>query len=111
VRTGAKVERRRFDALDRAFDALEAGIAELAGSAAQQPPPVRLRRFAPEDQVVARVELSGPERHLARTHAGVDVRGDGRTEAYLGRVRRRPVEPTREEDAIGALRRALSFSG
>jgi tryptophan synthase beta subunit len=68
-----------------------------------------LRRYAPEDQVVARVELSGPERRLARIHAGVDVRGDGRTEAYLGRVRRKPVEPVGDEDAMSALRRTLSF--
>ena len=71
---------------------------------------MRLQRYAPEDQVVARVELSGPQRHLAKTHAGVDVRGDGSMEAYLGRVRRTPLEPQTGEDAISALRRALSFS-
>jgi len=56
---------------------------------------------------VARVELAGPERRLAGTHAGVDIRGDGSTEAYLGRVRRRSLEPSAGEDAVAALHRAL----
>jgi hypothetical protein len=66
-----------------------------------------LRRYAPEEQVVARVELAGPERRLARTHGGVDVRGDGSTEAYLGRVKRRSLDRADGEDALAALRRAL----
>ena len=86
---------------------LAARVEELAETARRSPAQTRLRRYAPEEQVVARVELAGPERRLARTHAGVDIRGDGTTEAYLGRVRRQPVEPLAGEDAIRALRRAL----
>jgi hypothetical protein len=56
---------------------------------------------------VARVELAGPERRLAGTRAGVDVRGDGSTEAYLGRVRRQALERTKDEAAVAALRRVL----
>jgi hypothetical protein len=40
-------------------------------------------------------------------HAGIDVHGDGSTEAYLGRVRRAALEPEGDEDVISALRRAL----
>ena len=86
---------------------LAARVEELADAARQVPARTKLRRYAPEEQVAARVELAGPERRLARTHAGVDVRADGSTEAYLGRVRRQTVDRAVGEDAIGALRRAL----
>jgi hypothetical protein len=56
---------------------------------------------------VARIELAGPERRLARTQAGIDVHGDGSTEAYLGRVRRRALDRAKDEGAVTALRRAL----
>jgi hypothetical protein len=56
---------------------------------------------------VARIELAGPQRRLARVHAGVDVHGDGSTEPYVGRVRRTAITPEPDEDGISALRRAL----
>jgi hypothetical protein len=57
--------------------------------------------------VLARLELAGPERRLARTRAGIDVHGDGSTEAYLGRIRRQPLEPAKAETAVEAVRRVL----
>ena len=57
--------------------------------------------------MVGRIELAGPERRLATVHAGVDVRGDGSTEAYTGRVRKRPLDRGQDEDLIAAFRRAI----
>jgi hypothetical protein len=74
------------------------------------PPGTRLHRYSPEEQVLARIELFGPQRRLPRVHAGVDVRGDGSTEAYVGRVRRQALAVGPDEDPIAALRRAVVSS-
>ena len=62
-----------------------------------------IRKIEPVQQVVARLELSGP----GRLRAGLDVRGDGSSEAFTGRVRRRLVEQRGSESSYDALRRAL----
>jgi hypothetical protein len=102
------VERERFDALDEALDAIEARGRELAKTSTKGAVDVRFKRFDPVQQVAARIELSGPERLIPRVHAGVDVRGDGSTEAYLGRLRREVVKQRGGESAFSALRRALN---
>ena len=108
IRTGPRVERERFDVLDEALDAVEARGRELANTTHKDPVDVRTRRFDPVQQVAARIELAGPQRLAPRVHAGVDVRGDGSTEAYLGRVRREVVKQRKGETAFSALRRAVS---
>lgn len=108
MRAGPKVQRTRFDALEGALDALEHRARELSESAPRDAVDVRFKRFEPIEQVVARIELAGPERLLPSVRAGVDVRGDGSTEAYLGRVRREVIDQRRGETALRALRRALS---
>ena len=107
VRADARVEHARFDALDPALDALKARVTALADDAERRPPQTPLKRYSPADQVVARVELAGPERRLASRHAGIDVRGDGSSEPYAGRVRRKLLEAAPGEDIFAALRRAL----
>ena len=67
-----------------------------------------MRQFEPEQLVAARLELAGPQRFLPSEHAGLDIRGDGSMVAYRGQVKKATIEPRGGEDAVDALRRALS---
>lgn len=107
VRIGPRVKQSSFDNLEDALEHLEARGHELAGSAPDRALDAKFKRFEPVEQVVARLEVSGPERFLASVRAGVDVRGDGSVEAYRGRTRRAVIDQRRGETAYVALRRAL----
>jgi hypothetical protein len=107
VRAGPRVERSRYDDLTEALDAAEQRGRELARAAPRDAVDVKVRRFEPIQQVVARIELAGPERLLPSARAGVDVRGDGSTEAYVGGIRREVVKQRKGETAYTALRRTL----
>jgi hypothetical protein len=108
VRAGPRVERIAFGGLDELLEALERRGRELAREAPRQAVDVKLKQFEPVQQVVARLELAGPERVVPSVTAGVDVRGDGSTEAFRGRVRRQVLDQRGGEDAFAALRRALA---
>ncbi len=108
VRIGPKVERSRYDALPAALDAAEARAREIASEVPKRPIDTRIKRFEPVQQVAARLELAGPERLVPSVRAGLDVRGDGSTEAYVGRVKREAVKQRRGESAYQALRRATA---
>ena len=108
IRTGPRVERERFDVLDAALDAVEARGRELAKTTTTDVVDVRVKRFDPVQQVVARIELSGPQRLVPSVRGGVDVHGDGSTEAYVGRLQREVVKQRKGENAFSALRRAVS---
>ena len=104
VRSGAKVSRERAGDLDAALARMESRGRELEEGAAARPVGGTLvRRFEPVQQVVGRIELRGP----GRLRAGVDVRGDGSSEAFTGRVRRRLVAQLEGESPYDALRREL----
>jgi hypothetical protein len=111
IRTGPKFERQRFGELDSALDALEAEARRLAGAAPNRPIDAKYKRFEPVQQVSARLEVAGPERLLPSVRVGVDVRGDGSTEAYRGRVRRTLIEQRKGESAYQALRRTVAQRG
>ena len=99
-RVSGKVTHARFDDLAAALDALERRGHTLQGQAdAEAVGGELMRRFEPEDQVVARLELSGK--------GGVDIRGDGSAIAYTGRWRRRTIARESGESAYEALRRIL----
>ena len=104
LRSGPRVEREHFAALDAALERLCAWADEQAASARRETVDLRYRRFEPIQQVAARGEIAGPR----RLRGGIDVRGDGSCEAYTGRWRRRLVEARPGEDPAAALRRALS---
>jgi hypothetical protein len=111
VRTEGKVEQQRFGELDPALGALEARGKELADGAPNKPVDAKYKQFEPVQQVSARLELAGPERLIPSVRAGVDVRGDGSTEAYRGRIRRAEIKQQKGETAFEALRRALAKAG
>ena len=107
-RAGPKVRRSSFDDVERALDALELRGRELAQSAPGEAVDVRFKRFEPQQRVVARLELAGPERFVPSVRAGVDVRGDGSVEAFRGRVRRELIAEQGGESPYAALRRVLA---
>jgi hypothetical protein len=105
ARRGPKVQRLRFGDLGGALESIEEHGREAERGAHVEPAGGGLmRRIEPVQQVVARLELRGPQ----RLRAGVDVRGDGSSESYTGRVRRKLIEQRPGESAYDALRRELS---
>jgi hypothetical protein len=107
ARWGGNTERERHAGRAEALAAVERLGRELECGADGQPFGGGLmRKIEPGKQVVARIELSGP----GRLRAGLDVRGDGSSEAFTGRTRRRVVEQRRGESAYDALARVVESS-
>jgi len=104
VRAGSKVEHERHDSLEQAVDALAARLRALAPAAPREELRFFSRRIEPIQQVAARLELAGPRGQ----RGGVDLRGDGSSEAFSGRLRRRVIERKKGESAADALRRTLA---
>jgi hypothetical protein len=107
VRAGPKVKKQSFPVLGDALTALEQSAGEYAANAPAESFDAKIRRFEPAEQVLARLEVAGPERFVPTVRAGVDVHGDGSVEAYRGRVRRQAIQPRRRETVYDALRRAV----
>jgi hypothetical protein len=105
VRAGPKVSRERYDDPNQALAAVEREARELERTAGSRASGGRLmRRFEPVQQVVGRVEVTGP----GQFQGGVDVRGDSSAEPFTGKLRRTAVEQRAEESPYAALRRALA---
>jgi hypothetical protein len=110
IRHGPKVARSRHRSLDEAITALETELRALSGAARRPLIDLKVRQFEPVAQVAVRGEVAGPGRLFPAVRAGVDLRGDGSAEAYVGRVRRRLVAQDPGESAYAALRRELGQS-
>jgi hypothetical protein len=104
ARVSGKVTHEQYAELDTALRALERHGHTLQGEAdAEVVGGTLTRRYEPQDQVTARLEISGP----GRLRGGVDVRGDGSAVPYTGRLLRKQVERRQDESAYAALRRVL----
>ena len=104
LRVRGKTTKEKYDDLGQALAAIERqGIeAERTAHTVTEGGGI-MRKIEPVQQVVARLELSGPR----RLRAGVDVRGDRSSEAYTGKMRRELIEQRPGESAYSALKRAL----
>lgn len=106
VRTGPKVEREGFGDVDAALayaaDAVRRSLATGRLGAVRS-----LRDFEPGQRVKTRIEINGPG--LLRGPAGgFDVMGDDAVYAYSGSIRKREIAGDTLDQALGALRAALS---
>ncbi|GAC1436725.1 MAG: hypothetical protein NVSMB51_08790 [Solirubrobacteraceae bacterium] len=104
LRDGPRVSRSTHASAGEALDMLARRLDELR----ERPPSEEIqffgRTFDAAHQVAVRAELAGPR----RVRAGLDLRGDGSTEAYTGRLRRTLIERQGRESALASLRRVLS---
>lgn len=105
MRNGPKVDHEGFDDVGEAV----ARMRERALAIRAEGPPKAanmLRKYEPEDQVTARLELSG--RGLVKKPvAGVDVRGDGTFVPYRGGLRREELDPSKHDTPFDLVRETL----
>jgi hypothetical protein len=105
VRHGSEVEHARFDDLEEAVAAMRARALEIRAEGSVKAVS-SLRDFGPEDQVRARLQLSG-RGLLRKPVAGVDVRGDGTFMPYRGGMGREELDPTHHETPFDLVRETL----
>lgn len=105
VRHGSDVEHESFENLDAAVDAMrERALAIRAEGPVK--PVSSLRDFGPEQQVHARLQLTG-RGLLRKPVAGVDVRGDGTFMPYRGGVTREELDLSSHETPFDLVRETL----
>ncbi|MGH2905626.1 MAG: hypothetical protein ACRDKI_02515 [Solirubrobacterales bacterium] len=109
VREGPRFSRLRTNSIDELFDAVEDHARLIASRADGSSVDAMFKTFEPIERVVGRIEIAGERRGLiSRDRAGIDVRGDGSMEAFIGRTNREVVEPLPGESVVAALRRSFS---
>ncbi|MGA8745783.1 MAG: hypothetical protein WB507_07960 [Solirubrobacterales bacterium] len=105
VRHASDVEHEEFDDLDTAIGEMRRR-AEAVRAEGPLPPSSALRSFEPEDQVHARLQISG-RGLLRRPTAGIDVRGDGTLVAFRGTLAREQLKPEAGTTPFDAVRETL----
>ena len=109
MRHGSEVEHQSFAGLDEAVAAMRARAMEIRSEG-----PVRgvssLRDYGPEDQVHARLQLTG-RGLLRKPVAGVDIRGDGSFVPFRGGVGREELDPSSHETPFDLVRETLEADG
>ncbi|MEX2108438.1 MAG: hypothetical protein WD827_06095 [Solirubrobacterales bacterium] len=108
VRRGSNVEHRSFDDLGEAVAEMRRQALDIRAEGPTKAVSM-LRDFGPEDQVQARLQLSGGSL-LRKAVAGVDVRGNGTFVPYRGGVRREELDPTEHETPFDLVRETLERS-
>jgi hypothetical protein len=99
------VSHEQFDELDEAVATMRERAMGIRAGAPAKTVDV-LRTFKPEDQVRARLQISG-RGLLRKPVAGVDVRGDGTFMPFVGGVGRRELDPSDHETPFEAVRKTL----
>lgn len=105
VRSGPKVDHEGFDDVAEAV----ARMRERALAIRAEGPPKAanlIRKYEPEDQVTARLELSHGGL-LRKRVAGIDVRGDGTFVPYRGGLRREELDPSGHDTPFDLVRETL----
>jgi hypothetical protein len=105
IRHGPRVARESFDELDAALAAMGRRADEIRSEGPLDEVSA-IRTYEPGQRVHARLELSTGGFFRGR-EAGLDVMGDGTLVPYVGVVRKRRLEPARDESAFYAIRREL----
>jgi hypothetical protein len=101
VRHGSEVTREKLPGLDGAIAYARECVEEIRKED-RLPPVSALRDFSPEQQVQARIEISGPG--LIRSpEGGIDVMGDGHAIAYTGAIRKETLEADTLDEAFEKL--------
>ena len=108
VRIGAQVEHFSAATIDQGLELLQEHLGPEMTRPSSKPVNLGYRRYEPARQVAARGEIRGPRRWFPEICAGIDVRGDGTSEAWIGRFHRRLVSQQSGEDSHQALRRVIT---
>jgi hypothetical protein len=105
VRHGSDVEHAGFDDLGEAVAEMRRRALAIRGEGTARTVS-GLRDFGPEEQVHARLQLSG-KGLLRKPVAGIDVRGDGTFMPFRGGIGREELDPTSYDSPFDVVRETL----